>query len=91
MSIFKTTKTNALMQLKQSSDILIVENIPELKTGRKWKVADAVERAESRIKLDEIAGVGQTNRAGLGLLPRRNTPAKNSKEYRKMVINMVNK
>ena len=91
VSIFKTTKTNALMQLKQSSDKLVAENIPELKTGRKWKVADAVERAESRLKLDEVAGVGQTNRAGFGLLPRRNTPAKNSKEYRKMVINMVNK
>ena len=62
-----------------------------VRTGSKWKVQDAVERAESSISLIELTESGQYSKAGLGLIPKEKVPAKGSKEYRKLVTNMVKK
>lgn len=86
---FKKTKTNAMMQLKQSKDESVNKNVPRLKTGSKWKVEDAVNRAESRIRLNEIIGQGQTSKAGLGLIPRSQVPHPLSRGHRKAVSQMV--
>ena len=89
--IFKVSKASALMQLRQSQDKGVAEHDWSLKTGRKWKVKEAVERAESRVRLMELTENGQFTKAGLGLVPREKVPAKGSKEYRKLVVNMVKK
>jgi hypothetical protein len=90
-SVFKTFKTSALLRLKYSNDEAVTSNSMSLDTGRKWKVRDAVERAESRIRLRKITESGQLTRAGLGLVPREPDPAEGSKEYRELVVSMVKK
>ena len=52
--------------LEGSSDEVIRASQPNLKTGRKWKVNNAVKEAEEGLKIKEIIGSTQTNRLGLG-------------------------
>ena len=37
---------------------------PKVDSGRKWKVAEAVEEAESRLWMKEVAGAVQQDRRG---------------------------
>ena len=57
----------------------------KMNSSRRWKIEDAVERVESRLRLNRIAGQGQTSRAGFGLIPREKIPHPSSKAYRKVV------
>ena len=86
----KKTKVNASMQLRQSQDESVSQNY-KMNSSRKWKIEDAVERAESRLRLNRIAGQGQTSRAGFGLIPREKIPHPSSKVYRKVVSQLVAK
>jgi ubiquitin carboxyl-terminal hydrolase 22/27/51 len=62
---FKKRKVGAYLQLKESSDITVSENVPLLNTGRKWKVVDAIKDAESDVLISEIRGNTQTGSRGL--------------------------
>ena len=63
---FKKRKASSLVQLQQSRDRTVSENVPALYTGRKWNVHEEVEAARSRIRLAKIGGKIQKGRSGLG-------------------------
>ena len=54
------------MQLEESPDPSVAGNVPELFTGRKWKVADALRDAKAEVLVSEIRGLTQTGTRGFG-------------------------
>ena len=63
---FKKRKASSLVQLEQSLDKDVSDNVPILNTGRKWKVNEEVESAKSRLRLAKIGGQVQQGRHGVG-------------------------
>ena len=51
---FKKRKVGGLLQLQQSEDQSVRDNVPELHTGRKWKVAVEASNVDSRIKCQRL-------------------------------------
>ena len=54
------------MMLKDSADEIIRKAYPDIKPGMKWSAVKAVQEAECSLRIKDIIGVTQTNRAGLG-------------------------
>ena len=63
---FKVAKARTFLMLRDSKDPVIREAQPDVPTGRKWVVAEAVEQAESRLQHREIMGAVQRDRLGIG-------------------------
>jgi hypothetical protein len=74
---FKKRKVGALLQLNSSMDPSVSENIPVLRTGRKWKVASELENAESDLRVAQMVGKVCKGRAGLGCVRARLKEHKN--------------
>ena len=87
---FKKIKTNATMQLIQSADESVSQNF-KVNTSRKWKVSDAIGRAEGRIQMMKITGQTQSSRAGFGLFKKEEVPRPSTQAYRKAVTQLVGK
>ena len=90
-SLFKTTKASAQLQLRDSSDPIIASSTPNLYTGAKWRVSDAVQDADSILHFRKIQGHTQTNKAGLGWTPSQKIPDIGTKEYRKALSDTVSR
>ena len=90
-SLFKTTKASAQLQLRDSSDPIIASSTPNLYTGAKWRVSDAVQDADSILHFQKIQGLTQTNKAGLGWTPSQKIPDVGTKEYRKALSDTVSR
>ncbi|XP_035691401.1 uncharacterized protein LOC118426238 [Branchiostoma floridae] len=63
---FKVCKTRALMTLEGSKDEKVSQAGVELRSGRKWSVAKAVQEAKSSLRHRDIVGVVAQGRLGLG-------------------------
>ena len=50
--------------LKDSEDPIVKTVQPTIKTGRKWKVVEAVDEAKECLKIKEVIGQTQTDRKG---------------------------
>ena len=88
-SILKRTAVNSLMQLRQSTDAVVTSIKPDVRCGRKWIPAEAVDRAESRLSFDDMAR-GQIGRHGLGAVKyRRPLKEMTRQERRREVSRMV--
>ena len=59
------------------------------KTGRKWKVVEAVDEAKECLKIKEVIGQTQTDRKGLGSSTEKWWSKAEGKEKRDMVINEI--
>ena len=53
---FKKCKIGGFLQLQQSEDQLVRDNVPELYTGKKWKAVVEASKIDSRIKMSEVMG-----------------------------------
>ncbi|GFS22241.1 reverse transcriptase [Elysia marginata] len=78
-----------LVTLLEESDDPVVKMQPSIKTGRKWKVADAIDEAKECLKMREVIGQTQTNRKGLGSSSVKWWSKTEGKETRYMVIDEV--
>ena len=54
------------MMMKDSADEIIRKAYPEIKSGTKWSAVKAAQEAEYNLRIKDIIGVTQTNRARLG-------------------------
>ncbi|GFO24929.1 polyprotein [Plakobranchus ocellatus] len=61
---YKCSKARLLTILEESDDPVVKTVQPSLKTGRKWKVTEAIDEAKECLKMKEV--IGQTDRRGLG-------------------------
>ena len=63
---FKIGKVRLHRMMKDSADEIILKVYPEIKSGMKWSAVKAAQEAECSLRIKDIIGVTQTNRAGLG-------------------------
>ena len=63
---FKVTKAKLHLTLHDSADPVISNVAPDVKSGRKWQAAGAVEEVISSLQHKEIVGATQSGRQGLG-------------------------
>src|SRR5262249_11658344 len=63
---FQVGKARLQMMLKHSRDPEVRLPAVKLKTGRKWKASQEMERAGEAVKFREILGATQVGRLGLG-------------------------
>ena len=63
---FKIGKVRLHMMMKDSADEIIQKAYPEIKSGTKWSAVKTAEEAECSLRIKDIIGVTQTNRAELG-------------------------
>ena len=88
-SILKASKTSAYLLLRDSKDPLVSSSVPQILTGTSWHVDEAVDFAEKELDFRSKFGHSQTGRAGFGLIPVKPTPAIGTKEYRRMISDIV--
>ena len=63
---YKVGKARLHLMFRESQDEAVRNVEPELKTGRKWRVREAVDAAEHSLKVKDIIGITQSDRRGLG-------------------------
>ena len=68
---FKIWKVRLHVMMKASADEVIRKMYPEIKSGTKWLAIKTTQEAECSLRIKDIIGVTQINRAGL-----RNTSKK---------------
>ena len=88
-SILKASKVSAFLLLRDSKDPLVSSSVPTIVTGTSWHVEDAVNDAEQELSFREKFGHFQYGRAGLGLVPNKPVPPKGTKEYRRLISDIV--
>lgn len=81
----KKTSVNCLLQLRASSDEVVQKVDPVIRCGRKWKPAQEAQKAEDKLRFEDIAR-GQSGRAGLGLVKYREPWTKMSNRERRTMI-----
>ena len=75
--------------LEESEDPAVKSIQPTLKSGRKWKVSEAVNLAKQCLNTKEVIGLTQTDRKGLGWNSTKLWSKAEGKDRRDMVINEV--
>ncbi|KAK3762140.1 hypothetical protein RRG08_024949 [Elysia crispata] len=61
---YKCGKARLLSMLEDSEDPVVNTVQPTMKTGRKWKVVEAVDEAKECLKIKEVIGQTQIGRKG---------------------------
>ena len=64
---YKAGKVRLQMMLEDSPDEVVKSVQPSLRTGKKWKVQDAVVSAKENLIQKEVIGLTQSGRMGLGI------------------------
>ncbi|GFO49360.1 reverse transcriptase [Plakobranchus ocellatus] len=82
---YKCNKARLLTTLEESDDPVLKTVQPSLKTGRKWKVTEAVDEA----KMKEVIGQTQTDRRDLGSTTAKWWSKTEGKEKRDMIIDEI--
>ncbi|GFN74544.1 reverse transcriptase [Plakobranchus ocellatus] len=86
---YKCVKARLLTMLEESDDPVVKTVQPSLKTGRKWKVTEAVDEAKECLKMKEVIGQTQTDRRGLGSTTAKWWSKTEGKEKRDMIIDEI--
>ncbi|XP_063080140.1 uncharacterized protein LOC134470047 [Engraulis encrasicolus] len=82
---FKVARAREVLLYRDSSDGKVSSAGVEVRTGRKWRAHDAVERAEARLRHSTLVGTVATGRAGLGSIPKPCFSKAKGKERRKLI------
>ena len=82
---FKVSKARLVVTLKQSKDSKVRNAGIEVRTGRKWSASQAVQEAESQLKLKDVIGTTQVGRQGLGINKSTRWSTANDKDKRSMI------
>ncbi|XP_061878077.1 uncharacterized protein LOC133630482 [Entelurus aequoreus] len=86
---FMVTRSRELLQYRESSDPKVAQAGIEVRTGRKWRAAEAVDVAEARLRQRVLVGTVAQGRSGLG---SRRTPRYDKaqgKEKRSLILEEV--
>ena len=85
----KAAKARVLTTYTQSADECIRNANICVEGGRKWKISKEVEEAESRLRLQDIAGIANTGREGIGMYHRQYFGTSTDKQKRGMIVEKV--
>ncbi|GFO13593.1 reverse transcriptase [Plakobranchus ocellatus] len=61
---YKCGNTRLMTMLEDSDDTVVRSIQPQLRTGRKWKVAEGVNQIKQGLKMKEVTGLTHTGRKG---------------------------
>ena len=86
---YKCGKARLLSMLEESEDPVVKTVQPTIKTGTKWKVAEAVDEVKECLKIKDVIGQTQTDRKGLGSSTAKLWSKADGKKKRDMVINEI--
>ncbi len=81
---FKVTRAREVLLYRDSTETKVSSAGVEVRTGRKWRAQDAVERAEARLRHSILVGTVATGRAGLGSNPKPSYSKASVKEKQKL-------
>ena len=85
----KVTRARTQVMMETSKDECVKKANINLDAGRKWKVTEAVKVAESKLHLQEIAGIANVGREGLGFRHRQYYSKSSKQEKRKLVVQKI--
>ena len=85
----KAAKARVLSTYQQSEDECIRNANISVEAGRKWKISAEVEEAKSRLRLQDIAGIANTGREGIGMYHRQYFGNSNEKQKRGLIVQQV--
>ena len=85
----KVSRVRTKVTLETSKDDCVRNADINLDAGRKWKVSAAIEEARSKLQLQEIAGIANVGREGLGLRHRQYYSKSTDRERKKLVVQKV--
>ena len=77
---FKIRKVRLHIMMKDSANEIIQKTYPEIKSGMKWSAVKAAQEAESNLRIKDIIGIKQINRAGRVARAKRYSPKWTQKE-----------
>ncbi|KAL3972927.1 tetraspanin-7 [Sarotherodon galilaeus] len=86
---FMVSRSRELLQYRESSDPRVAVAGIEVRTGRKWRAAEAVDIAVSRLQQRVIVGTVAQGRAGLGSSRKPNYDKAQGKERRSLILEEV--
>ncbi|XP_036071215.1 uncharacterized protein LOC112142521 [Oryzias melastigma] len=82
---FKVSRAREVLQYRESEDPKVSQAGIKVRTGRKWKAAEAVDVAESRLRHRELVGAVTHGRAGLGYAPACHRKEAQRKDKRSLI------
>ena len=82
---YKATKARQFMMIQECTDNKVKNAGIILKTGRKWKVEQAVQQATERLEHQDIIGTTTTGRQGLGCVTRSSWKRADKAERRHLI------
>ena len=82
---FKVSKARLVVTLKQSKDSKVRNAGIEVRTGRKWSASQAVQKAESQLKLKDVIRTTQVGRQGFTINKSTVWCTSNNKDKRSMI------
>ena len=85
----KAAKTRILYTYQQSSDECIRNANINVDAGSKWSIRKEIPEAESRLRLQEIAGIANIGREGIGMSHRQYFSKSSGKEKRGLIVQQV--
>lgn len=86
---FMVTRARELLQYRESSDPKVAHAGIEVRMGRKWRAAEAVDIAESRLRQRALVGAVAQGRAGLGSGNSTRFDKAQGKERRSLILEEV--
>ena len=87
----KAARVRMKVTLETSKDACIKGAEIDLDAGTKWKVSEGVEEARFRLRQEEIAGIPNKGREGLGLSHRQYYSKASQREKRGLIVQKVRK
>ena len=85
----KVVKARNKVTLEHSQDEKIKEAGIEVKLGRTWNAAQEIDEAVSVLKHQEISGIGNRGKEGVGFTERKYYSKVDKKERRKLIVSKV--
>ena len=85
----KVVKARNKVTLENSQDERIQKAGIDIKLGRKWNAAEEIDEALSHLQHQEISGIGNRGREGVGFTERKYYSKVNKKERRKLIVGKV--
>ncbi|GFN83458.1 reverse transcriptase [Plakobranchus ocellatus] len=86
---YKCGKARLLTMLEESDDPTVKTVQPSLKTGRKWKITEAVDESKECLRMKEVIGQTQTDRKGHGSTTDKWWSKTEGKEKRDIIIDEI--
>ena len=83
---YKLEKVRLVFELRDSTDPVVSQARPAVRTGRKWRAEQAVDQAISQLEHQEVVGWLQQGKTGLGWGPAPKMWSKAKRKERKELV-----